>query len=96
MQLILILKISVSTRSIKKYMYKYKNKDKIIYSSYTGTLQTSYHLDEHEIVLRWSRIWHKLVTGSTSGQLYTEGVVHDKAVIWGLHNIFSLYLVNCN
>ena len=29
-------------------MYKYENKDKIIYSSYTGTLQTSYHLDERE------------------------------------------------
>ena len=72
MQLILILKIWVSTRSIKIYMYKYKNKDKIIYSSYTGTLKTSYHLGEREIVLRWSKIWRKLATGSTSGQLYTE------------------------
>ena len=37
-------------------MYKYKNKNKTIYSSYTGTLQTSYHLDDGEIVLRWSSI----------------------------------------
>ena len=68
-------------------MYKYKNKDKIIYSSYTGTLQTSYHLDEREIVLggRGFGVSWQLVP--QVGNYIQKGVVHDKAVIWGLHNI---------
>ena len=51
---------------------QYRNNDKIIYSSYIDILQTSYHLNEREIEPRWSRIWRKLATVSTSGQLYTE------------------------